>query len=407
MMVPWASENRADSYLCSFHVPKTGGTTFAAHARKGLGQDEFLLHGPFARVDRFFNDKPQLEELSDRQRSSLKVIHGHGASLAVAQAMVGRQPEFMVILRNPYERFVSGFHHFNKEHRDAALGTVSEERYLRSRGDNFYARTLASHFEGVSEPSEKLTLDVVAPILQLFKYILLTEQLTEQLPLVCSRYSLPTHDIEAKRVNKAKGELAISREDFRKENEIDFEIFDALAKTKTSDVQNLTNPFGYSPKLLDARLEKLWSDADESQQTTRAYDALVSSCRKTFRLQAAALKLQMGRIKHVKAASLLRERIEAVLPAWLSSLEHDESSTAHFWSGVMFIKERRWDEAQQYLETAVSLNSRNDNAWAHLAKVLHRKGRTQDAIKCIDEATAIRPDRPATKAIRDTVLASL
>lgn len=402
---------RDNPYLCSFHVPKTGGTTFLAHARNSLGDRKVLLHGPHSRMDRFMHDLPQFEELSDSQRESIKIVHGHGAGLAFAEAMRGRMPEFMVFFRDPYERFVSGFHHFNNEKRNSGLGSVSEEKYLNTHGDNFYARLFASHFGPLtpqvfagSPSKDEVTLEKVVPFMRCFKYILITENLDRQLPQLCRLYGFDSGAIEARRVNKSKSELAIGKDKFEQLNSVDTAIYSVLRDAAARSANSIENPFGFRPDALKDYLERVWSKQTAEERLATAYDNLVSASKRTLRLQAIHSKLMFGKASHVADRQLLLDRVNAVLPDWLQNLSNEKASVAHFWSGVVLMKERKLDAAEERFQAAIRLNPKNDNALAHLAKVLHRRGKRQDAAGYINQALALRPDRQSTQAIRKLVL---
>lgn len=394
-------------YLCSFHIPKTGGTTFAYHARKSLGDEEFFLHGPFARVERFLHNQPQFEELPDNKKEIIKIVHGHGAGLTFAESMSGRMPEFMVILRDPYERFVSGFHHFKNERRNAGLGAVSETRYLQSRGKNFYARALITNFGPLSPSEGEVSLDKLIPLIQSFKYILVTEHLNRQLQQVYKLYALEIDAIEAQRVNTSKSELATKRADFDKLNQVDTALYSILADAAARSDSAMENPFGYRPEVLRTYLTGAWSKQTQEDRLVAAYDDLINACKITLKLQALHSKLTDGTTSHVADKQLLLERVNAAMTDWLENLTDEKSSVAHFWSGIMFMKEGNLNVAEDYLQKAVRLNPQNDNALAHLAKVLHRRGKKGDAMDYINRAWAIRPDRPATQNIRKAIIGKI
>jgi tetratricopeptide (TPR) repeat protein len=393
---------QTNQYLCSFHVPKTGGTTFAGHARRLLTPDQFVFHGPFARVERFLNNQPQIEELSEEKRQDIQIVHGHGASLTLAEVMRGRLPEFMVILRDPYERFVSGFHHYNNERKNSAREVISEGEYFNKRNDNFFARLFKKHF-GQLAPAKGLSIDSLMPILQSFKYILLTEYLDQQLPQLCTLYGLRSHAIEARRINKSKYELAMGREAFDRQNEVDRTIYSTLAAVAGRPGAAIDNPFGYKPEFMQAYLEEAWSKQTSEFQIAAAYDDLVDACKKTLKLQAALLKLTSGTVNHVADKRLLLDRLNAATPGWLQELGEKELSVAHFWSGTMFLKEGDLSAAEKYYREAIRLNPNNDNALTHLAKLLHGSGNNREAATYLHRASALRPDRPLTQALRKLI----
>ncbi|MEQ8267717.1 MAG: sulfotransferase family 2 domain-containing protein [Parvibaculum sp.] len=393
-----------NSYLCSFHVPKTGGTTFAHHARTSLEKGQFLQHGPFARSDRFFAGQPQVEELRDKNLARMLVAHGHGADISLAEALRNRTPEFMVILRNPYTRFVSGFHHANSERRNSALPPLTEQSYLGSRGGNIYAKMLLRQFQPLAGPGKGLMMSRVLPILKSFKYLLLTEHMDKQLPELSGLYGLNTGEVEAKRVNPDKTALETDREAFGERNAIDGEIYAALSESAQRPGSSLGNPFGYDPSALEAHLQTVWETRSSAERLERAYDDFIEACRKTGKLQAAYLKLVHGSSGHVSEPDMLRQRLEAALNDWLSMLLPEELSAAHFWSGMMFLNEGSMAVAEDYFREAVRLNPANDNALARLAQTLHARGVSGEARGFMERAMTLRPDRSVNQSIAKIVL---
>jgi tetratricopeptide (TPR) repeat protein len=375
-----------NEYLCSFHVPKTGGTTFAGHARASVRPEEFLVHGPFVRADRFLNNQPQIEELPDSERQRIRIVHGHGAGLALAADMRGRMPEFMMIVRDPYARFVSGFHHYNNERKDSGRDAISEEKYRR-RG-NYLARLLLKHFGQLAPSKGDIDIGNLMPILHSFKHILVTERLDRQLPELCTLYGLKSGTIKAQRINRSKYDLAIDREAFNRGNDVDLAIYSALAGAAGRSSTSIGNPFGYKPELMKDYLEEVWAKYTPASQLAAAYDELVEAGRKTFKLEAAFLKLTTGSTGHVADKDLLLERVSAALPQWIGGLSEKELSVAHFWSASMFMKERKLDAAEDYFRQALRLNPNHDNAHVQLAKLLYRRGRMREATMHFNRALA-------------------
>lgn len=375
-----------NEYLCSFHIPKTGGTTFASHARVSLRPEEFVVHGPFVRAERFLNNQPQIEELPEGERQQIRIVHGHGAGLALAAVMRGRMPEFMLIVRDPYARFVSGFHHYNNERKDSGREAISEEKYRR-RG-NYFGRLLVKHFGQLAPLKGDIDIGNLMPILHSFKYILVTERLDRQLPELCRLYGLKSGAIKAQRINRSKYDLAIDREAFDRRNDVDLAIYSTLADAAGRPGNAIGNPFGYKPELIEDYLEEAWARSTPASQLAAAYDELVEAGRKTFKLEAAFLKLTLGSASHVADKDLLLERVGAALPEWKDGLSERELSVAHFWSGSMFLKERKLDAAEDYFRQALRLNPSNDKAHVQLAKLLYRRGRMREATMHLNQALA-------------------
>jgi tetratricopeptide (TPR) repeat protein len=394
-------EDRA--YLCSFHIPKVGGTTFASHARASLGDQAFLLHGPHARLQRFIHNQPQVEELSDADRAAIRVVHGHGADLSLAETMTGSTPELMIVLREPYARFVSGFHFTNDQRRNNALPALSLEEFFDDQGSNFYAKTLHQSFNGLIGKNDSLSIEALMPVLRSVKYFVLTERLDNQLPKICARYGIGAEDITPRRVNTRKTAVQLDTKSFYERNGVDQELYSILADVANRSDGLIQNPFGYDPGALKTYLQDAWPRRSVRSTLSNCYAQLVDAAKEALRLEALHLKLEHGSTTHVADRDLLLEHSTSAIRDWFGTLKRAEAAVAHTWSGTMFIRERNFGAAEKYLRKAIDLNPRNDQALAHLARLLLAKGSITEAADLVDQAASIRPERILTQKIRQAI----
>lgn len=390
----------SDAYLCSFHIPKTGGTTFAHHIRTSLAPDEFFLHGPAARAERFMQDRPQLEEASPQERSRIRAVHGHGAGIEVAVTMPGRFPEYMVILREPYARFVSGFNHFNGERRNNALPPVTAERYLDSHGSDVYSTLLFRHFKPLAGRGKGMTFERLLPILKSFKYFVVTEHIDDQVPALCEQLKLPPQKVETRRVNANKVDALIDMERFRRLNELDNLVYKQIAARGAS----LANPFGYEPDILRNYLRTAWEATSPEQRLLGAYEDLVLSLKKSLKLHAAHEKLASRPNPHVQDIPALTALVAESVQPWVASINPAALSMAYFWTGIMYMDSAQQPRAEKFFRESIALNPENDNSLARLAQVLAGRQEIAEASRLIEKAVALRPDRQINQKIRETIL---
>jgi tetratricopeptide (TPR) repeat protein len=384
------------AYLCSFHIPKTGGTTFAHHVQSSLAPDEFFLHGPFARAERFMRDQPQLEETSAAETDAIRVVHGHGAGLEVAASLQGRFPEYLVILRDPFQRFVSGFNHFNGERRNNAQEPVSAQDYLETRGTNFYSKLLFQYFRPLAGPGKGQTMERILPILQSFKYFVVTEHINDQVPVLCELLQLPPQSVETRRVNSNKVDALVDKGAFDAVNQLDNAIYRQLLARGPS----LANPFGYNPQVLRDYLQRAWQEASAGQRLRATYKDLVLSLEKSFKLHAAHEKLASQPNPHVKDVALLTQLVSDRVQQWLGGLDPAALSMAYFWTGVMYMNAQSDTSAEKYFRESIKLNPKNDNSLARLAQLLFARKVFPEAQELIGRAMALRPDRQTNQKIQ-------
>jgi len=98
----WVAElDRSKDLFLIPHIPKTGGTSLLYHFRMNFGDDHIISYGSNSRVDRFFRDLPQLEEMSEDELSIIKTIQGHGVTEGIFPFVKNHDVKIIIVLRHP------------------------------------------------------------------------------------------------------------------------------------------------------------------------------------------------------------------------------------------------------------------------------------------------------------------
>lgn len=163
--------------VLSMHVPKTGGTAFAAAVKAAYGKRVAFFYGanhadthPLLRDLGHSATADQVAALED---AGIELLHGHFTAATFAEA-VPDPARYWIVLREPVERTISHYHFFRDKH----AGKSPLGQQVASG-----ALTLAA-FAG-HRAIRNLQTRYIAPFtLSDIGFVGLTERLSESLPLI-------------------------------------------------------------------------------------------------------------------------------------------------------------------------------------------------------------------------------
>jgi len=299
------------NHVLSFlHIPKTGGTTLLAHFMKHWGQEQILLWGPWARLQSFFSNVPQIEERSPQELNNIRLVLGHGVNQDVFTA-VDSPVKLGVVLRHPVTCYRSRYnHHYQRMVERGA--TLNSTDFVNSTYGvmNSVASTLISSFPDFVDPQATTEYAVAASILQKFDYVLTTEDLDEQARLIMPHWSLPA-TLERKRV--AVDKVTFDREDswIAANNSVDRELHTTASKACKVGSSSY-NAFGFDEAGKEAAVQKILA-RDQGVYSQAAlqsgYEQLAEMLCQELRAPAAIHRFECGFQKCVKDPNLLKRII--------------------------------------------------------------------------------------------------
>ena len=117
------------------HLPKTGGTTFSEHIINNFKPEEILSTSEL----RYDSINPEIK------KDKIKFILGHASYYGIHKMFPGRVPRYIVFLREPAERFVSGY---NFEMRTKKGENISFWRWYDSQTKNEMVHFLDMKYRG-------------------------------------------------------------------------------------------------------------------------------------------------------------------------------------------------------------------------------------------------------------------
>ena len=301
------AREREETLFLIPHIPKTGGTSLLYHFRMNFGDDRVISYGPNSRVERFFRNFSQLEEMNDDELAGIKTVQGHGVSENLFPYFKNRNTKIIIVLRHPVSHIRSRFHHYSTTLASRGL-KVTTNSFLKSTPKNFLAATLIEKFpEFISDGAES-QLEKATSILSKFDYVFTTENLDKQTPRFLKAYKLPKMD-ERRRVSSKKLELDLSDEQIIEDNPIDIALFEAI--NKVLDTTDSHNGLTFDKAGKEAAIKKLASRRIRERQTTLdVYHHLAKSLCTSLRAEAAIAKTSLLDDVKLKRPKLFREILQ-------------------------------------------------------------------------------------------------
>jgi len=138
-----------DKVILSMHFEKCGGTTLRYFWKKSFNDSEFFLYEPH-----LYEHNVLIEEIDEGvgQYKDVKVIHGHfahGLHLSLT-----RPCEYVCVLRDPVDRFISHFNHW-REWGQAPAGSnvtgqkITIEEFLEDPSSNSIRNLMTKRLAGL------------------------------------------------------------------------------------------------------------------------------------------------------------------------------------------------------------------------------------------------------------------
>jgi tetratricopeptide (TPR) repeat protein len=113
--------------------------------------------------------------------------------------------------------------------------------------------------------------------------------------------------------------------------------------------------------------------------------------------RAVSLDAAYRRLHYYLALAYLSQEGSHAIPQALAELEdeirrHPNEYSAHYLAGLIYVQERKLEEALPYLEKAASLDAKNPDAPLYLGQALYLLGRTDRAVPLLEKAVELTAD---------------
>lgn len=401
---------KTKSYLCFPHIAKTGGTSLNYHFRQYLGKRHVWSHGGFARMNRFLDRKPQLEEMAPIRRKIPKVIQGHGVKFDTFFLFPDAWPNLICVFREPVSHFYSRFNHWSNFRKllgyDCSLDHFIDEQDTL----NFQSTRLLEQFLPFAEPVGTNDKRDVLDMLSKFKYLFATEHLDAQVTGLFNQLRIPL-TMEKRRVASNKLQPDITPSEIADRNPIDCELYEHIRDHRHySDADGSFNPFGFDKESLQNIICESWkSDNPERHQARIAngYAGLVNTLRLDRRLEVAREILRNKSCKWITQPKLLRTLVEK---AWSEFIESDPGSEAL--SVSSFRLAHYFQHNRNDIQATTRLYERSLDYWpdspmtlAYFGEMLVTIGKREAGVQMILRALELEPKEKSIQDIANKHLA--
>jgi len=301
------AREREETLFLIPHIPKTGGTSLLYHFRMNFGDDRIISYGSNSRVDRFFRNLPQLEEMSEDELSIIKTIQGHGVTEGIFPFVKNHNVKIIIVLRHPVAHLRSRYNHYCNSLKARGVNVTTND-FLKSAPRNFIASTLIEKFPSFISKGTETKLEKALSILSKFDYVFTTENLDKQIPDFLKAYDLPEMS-ERRRVSSSKLELDITDEEIIQDNGIDIAIFEAV--NKVMDTPDSHNGLTFDKAGKIAAIKKLSKLPKRNKKATLAiYQHLAKSLCGNLRAEAAIEKIAFGEDVKLKRPKLFKNILQ-------------------------------------------------------------------------------------------------
>ncbi|MDG1116508.1 MAG: sulfotransferase family 2 domain-containing protein [Flavimaricola sp.] len=165
-------------FLLAFHnVPKTAGTSINFLMNENLGEKSLNI-GIHSAQSRFMKNKQQFVDMNEQELGQIKFVQSHTLSLRDLQWFNNRIVLLMTVIRNPIERDISAFHHFNSEALRVGRAPIENiGQFLSRQKPNIFTHSILKNFSDLQSPDAMSDFEKVTSILERFQYVFTTEEI--------------------------------------------------------------------------------------------------------------------------------------------------------------------------------------------------------------------------------------
>lgn len=311
------------------HIAKTGGTSVSKHFREALPEGAFFVKGPLNRTVRLREGRPQFEALKGEELAQLRVVQGHGADQDVLLSIPPEHAKLMVVLRHPVSRYLSHFRHQDVVARNRGFSGRDDEGFNPRSQTDPLAKKLIKMFPAFVPDPEAPLMDQARAVLSCFDYVVVTENMSQQLKPVFTAMGLPD-ELGHRRISKTELEADRSASEIVAANQVDMALFEIFAEGEM-DAEGRINPMGYDAEAKAAAVARLAGDAGYAKaRADRARAELVKGLASKLCLEGALalLATEEGRTRVEEPDLLIRDLEEQWAQMEPTLNEHRRSEAA-------------------------------------------------------------------------------
>lgn len=361
--------------IFGYHVAKTGGTTIMHHIIDHLGEDAFFGYGHHPSAERFFNSQPLWEELPEEQREPIRFVFGHNIKQRALACAGTNDVALFSVVREPYSHFVSQF-----RYRSAILlnegRRLNVHEFLEKRAKNAVSSELFNAVPGLrSDPEQPLSEDTLFEVMRQFRFLCLTEKLTEQskeigdalgIPPISGRYRVSKNTVDLE---------GIKPEDVYEHSPLDFRLYEEVAKRAAGE----KSAIDYDDALFRRRLKAIKMSTTRKDAILEAYEHFAVFLRSSGKIAAAKL--------HIALTGKPLAKYRPILELRDRPRDHDTAfvvARSEFEMGNVYMRHQQTQLARACFEKAITLWPDHLQARMGLGHCLVRQNEPQKAKSVVE-----------------------
>lgn len=332
--------------IFGYHIAKTGGTTVMHHIIDHLGEEAYFGYGNHTSAERFFNLEPFWEELTPEQRAPVRFVFGHNIKQRALACAGTNDVALFSVVREPFSHFVSQF-----RYRSAILQNegrqITAREFLEKRRPNAVSSEFFNTVPGLrADPEQPFTEQSLFEVMSQFRFLCLTEKLTEQskeigdalgIPPISGRYRVSQNTVDLE---------GITPEDVYEQSPMDFRLYEEVAKRASGEKSALD----YNDALFRERLRSIKKSTSRKEAIAEAYENFALFLRSHGKSASAKL--------HIALSAKTAPKFDPILNIRDRVRDHDSAFTvarSEFEMGNVYMRHHRPKLARACYEKAISL----------------------------------------------------
>ena len=340
--------------IAGLELAGSGDRYIMNHIKRSLPASGFARVHDRSRVNRFFGELPQLEELAEDERQKLRCIFGEKVTFELATWLTDETPQFCITLTDPVTTFLGRHETVLSQAKAPDIQDLIDADVT----DNPVSRMIAGQLGDLDFQDGKPDLEAVLHILKRVKFVFLSDHMGVQAAALFNTLGIALRgedppeaaDWSAYDISDAQIETLLERHD------VDASLFETVMMAHASQEGRSPNPLGFDEDLLAhdvGVLDKAMPDIETL--LNRAYRDLLNEIQLEEQTESLLVLLEHGSLNFLTEPDLFFDLIRDTDFQFPRS--PDKLANSKFNAGIFALRNLQLPKvAKQYAEAALDLN---------------------------------------------------